>query len=100
MTHDPIEAIEQRDQGFQRLSDLTKICFFWAAGLLALFSVVAAVTIPGSSQNTPTTTPTNTGNTSLAPNTGDDDQPVLQGPAAGSIQQGATRPIAVSGGSH
>jgi hypothetical protein len=100
VVHNPSEAIEQRDLGFQRLSDLTKICFFWAAGLLALFSVIAAVTIPGSSQNTLTATPTSTGGTSQAPITGDDDQPVLQGPATGTFQPGAGRPVVVSGGSH
>jgi hypothetical protein len=92
----PIEAIEQRDQGFQKLRDLTRICFLWSAGLLALFSVIAAVTIPGQSQNTTTTT-TTSDDTSIAPTT-DDGQ--LQGPATGSFQPGGGRPIAVSGGSH
>jgi hypothetical protein len=93
----PIEAMEQRDQGFQKLRDLTRICFLWSAGLLALFSVIAAVTIPGQTQNSPTT-PTSADDTSLVPTT-DDGQP-LQGPAAGSFQRGGLRPIAVSGGSH
>jgi len=39
---DQIDAIEQRDQGFQKLRDLTRIAFFWSAGLLALCSVIAA----------------------------------------------------------
>lgn len=94
MVRHPIEAIEQRDQGFQKLRDLTRICFLWSAGLLALFSIVAAVTIPGQSQNSPSTS----ADTSLAPTT-DDGQP-LQGPATGSFQPGGGRPIAVSGGSH
>jgi hypothetical protein len=93
----PIEAMEQRDQGFQKLRDLTKICFLWSAGLLALFSVVAAVTIPGQTQNSPSSS-TNPDDTSLVPTT-DDDQP-LQGPATGTFQPGGGRPIAVSGGSH
>jgi hypothetical protein len=96
VVHDPSEAIEQRDQAFQRLSDLTKICFFWSGVLLALFSVIAAVTIPGQSQNISGTTP-NLGDTSTAPTT-DDDQP-LQGPGIGTFQPGGGRPIAVSGGS-
>jgi hypothetical protein len=94
-----MEAIEQRDQALQKLQDLTTICFVWAAGLLAVFSVVAAVTIPGSSPNTLLTAPANSGDTSLAPTTDDDDQP-LQGPAVGSVQPGAGRPVVVSGGSH
>ena len=98
MLRHPIEAIEQRDQGFQKLRDLTRICFLWSAGLLALFSIIAAVTIPGQSQNS-TTTSTNPGDTSLAPTTNDDGQP-LQGPTTGSFQPGGGRPIAVSGGSH
>jgi hypothetical protein len=98
MVRHPIEAMEQRDQGFQKLSDLTRIVFFWCAGLLALFSVIAAVTIPGQSQNT-SNTPANPGDTSFAPATTDDGQP-LQGPATGSFQPGGGRPIAVSGGSH
>jgi hypothetical protein len=93
----PIEAIEQRDQGFQKLRDLTRMCFFWSAGLLALFSVVAAVTIPGQSQNS--ASPSNgTFDSSTAPTT-DDSRP-LQGPVAGSFQPGGGRPIFVSGGSH
>lgn len=97
MIRHPIEAMEQRDQGFQKLRDLTKICFLWSAGLLALFSVVAAVTIPGQTQNS-TSTSTNPDDTSLVP-TNDDGQP-LQGPATGTFQPGGGRPIAVSGGSH
>src|ERR1700730_15850893 len=96
VAQDPNEAIEQRDQAFQRLSDLTKICFFWSGVLLALFSGIAAVTIPGQSQNIPGTTP-NLGDTSAAPTT-DDDQP-LPGPGMGTLQPGGGRPIAVPGGS-
>jgi hypothetical protein len=93
----PIEAMEQRDQGFQKLRDLTKICFLWSAGLLALCSVIAAVTIPGQSQNNASTS-SNTVDTSTTP-TNDDGEP-LQGPATGTFQPGGGRPIAVSGGSH
>lgn len=73
------------------------MCFLWSAGLLALFSVVAAVTIPGQGQNSPSA-PTNSGDGSTATTT-DDGQP-LQGPVAGTFQPGGGRPIAVSGGSH
>jgi hypothetical protein len=97
MVRYPIEAMEQRDQGFQKLRDLTKICFLWSAGLLALCSVIAAVTIPGQSQNNASTS-SNTVDTSTTPTT-DDGEP-LQGPATGTFQPGGGRPIAVSGGSH
>ena len=96
MAEDQIDAIEQRNQGFQKLQDLTTICFVWAVGLLALFSVIAAVTIPGQSQNTGTSN--NPTDTSIAPTT--DDGQTFQGPVAGSFQPGGGRPIAVSGGSH
>jgi hypothetical protein len=96
---DPTEAIEQRDLGLQRLRDLTRICFFWAAGLLALFSVVAAATIPGSTQNS-TSASTNPVGLSVAPTRENDDDQRLQGPATGSFQPSAGRPVAVSGGSH
>jgi len=97
---DPADAIEQRDLGLQRLRDLTRICFFWAAGLLGLFSVVAAVTIPGSTQNN-TSASTNPVNLSVAPTReNDDDHQTLQGPATGSFQPANGRPVAVSGGSH
>jgi hypothetical protein len=96
VTGDQIDAIEQRDQGFQKLQDLTTICFVWAVGLLALLSVVAAVTIPGQTQNTGTSN--NPTDTSIAPTT--EDGQTFQGPVAGSFQPGGGRPIAVSGGSH
>ena len=89
--------MEQRDQGFQKLSDLTRICFLWSDELLALYYVIAAVTIPAQTQNSPTT-PTSADRPSLVPKT-DDGQP-RQGPGAGSFQTGGGRPIAVSGGSH
>jgi len=91
-----MDAIEQRDQGFQKLRDLTRIAFFWSAGLLALCSVIAAVTIPGQTQNASTSN--NPTDSSIAPTTDDDES--FQGPVAGSFQPGGGRPIAVSGGSH
>ena len=50
MAPEPIEAIIQRDQAMQKLRDLTWACFMWAAGMVAVFSVIAAVTLPGQSQ--------------------------------------------------
>jgi hypothetical protein len=96
---DPIRAIEKRDQGLQKLSDLTKAFFFGALGLLAIFSVIAAVTIPGKSQTSsdvaaiPVTSDSSTSQAT-------DDQSQLRPPATGSFKSGSGRPIAVSGGSH
>jgi hypothetical protein len=96
---DPIRAIEQRDQGLQKLSDLTKAFFFGALGLLAVFSVIAAVTNPGKGQTS--------SNVAAIPITSDsstsqatDDHMQPQPPPAGSFKSGSGRPIAVSGGSH
>jgi hypothetical protein len=100
MVRDQIEAIEQRDQGLQKLSDLTKNIFYWALGALAVFSVVAAVTNPGQSPgstNSPTSPVSFDGSTSEF---GGDDGQQLQGPTQGSFQPSYSAPVAVSGGSH
>jgi hypothetical protein len=99
MVRDQIEAIEQRDQGFQKLHDLTKTCFYWAVGLLAAFSVIAAVTNPGQSQGSSNASPSQAnfdGSTSQFT----DDGQQLQAPAQGSFQPSYSRPVVVSGGSH
>jgi hypothetical protein len=95
----PIEAIEQRDRAMQKLRDLTWACFLWAAGMVAVFGVIAAATLPGatpgnaSNQTSPDTSNTSSGVFS------DDGQ--LQPPAAGTFQTaGGSPPLAVSGGSH
>lgn len=82
--------IEQRDDGLQKLRDLTIATFCWALGLLAVFSVIAAVTIPGQSA---------TASTTAASQVTDSGQ--LQGPDEGSLQPagGGAVPLAVSGGS-
>lgn len=99
MVRDQIEAIEQRDQGLQKLHDLTKTCFYWAVGLLAAFSVIAAVTNPGQSQGSSNASNASDGSSSST-NFFTDDGEQLQAPAQGSYQPSYSRPIAVSGGSH
>lgn len=99
MVRDPIAAIEERDQGLQKLRDLTKACFFWSAGLVAAFSVIAAVTIPGQSQ-TSSTSPTSQADSNTSTSQPADDNQ-LQGPVAGSFQPGGGgRPFVATGGSH
>ena len=86
-----IEAIEQRDQGLEKLGDLTRACLFVATALLAGFSVIAAVTIPGQRQASASSATTT--------QTADSGQR-LQGLPSGSLHRSAGRPVAVSGGSH
>jgi hypothetical protein len=101
MASEPIEAMEQRDRAMQKLQDLTWACFLWAAGMVAVFSVIAAATIPGQTQspaNANTSTGTDTSSSSASTFT-DDGQ--LQAPANGSFQSGGYNPpLVVSGGSH
>lgn len=100
MAQEPIEAMEQRDRGMQKLRDLTWACFLWAAGMVAVFSVIAAATLPGQSQNSSGATPgSDPANSSASVFTDDGGQ--LQPPADGSFQNSGGRPpLAVSGGSH
>jgi hypothetical protein len=99
MAQQPFEAIEQRDRAMQKLHDLTWACFMWAAGLVAVFSVIAAVTLPGQSQSSANTAPSFDTSNSSAPTFTDDGQ--LQPPAQGSFQSGGgSPPLVVSGGSH
>ena len=97
MVRNQIEAIEQRDQALLKLSDLTRGSLFVATALLAAFSVIAAVTIPGQSQATASTA-TTAGDDAAAQTSYSGQR--LQAPASGSLQRGSGRPIAVSGGSH
>jgi hypothetical protein len=104
MVRDQIEAIEQRDQGLQKLSDLTKNIFYWALGLLAVFSVTAAVTNPGQSPGSSSSSTSQAGfddSTTQTQFTDDgQQQQQLQAPTQGSYQPSYSRPVAVSGGSH
>jgi hypothetical protein len=97
VVRDQIEAIEQRDQALLKLSDLTRACLFVATALLAAFSVIAAVTIPGQSQAIATTS--SNSSDGLITETSDSGQP-LQAPTTGPVRRGSGSPIAVSGGSH
>lgn len=99
MVRAPIKAIEQRDQALQKLGDLTRACFFGALGLLAIFSVTAAVTNPGKSQTTSDIAATPI-TSDISTSQAADDHAPLQRPVAGSFKSGSGRPIAVSGGSH
>ena len=102
MAHEPmvpIEAIEQRDRALQKLQDLTWAVFLWAAGMVAVFSVIAAATLPGQSQGTPSGAAGTDSSTTSASSVTDDGG--LQPPAGGTVQAGGgSPPIAVSGGSH
>ena len=99
MTTEPIEAINQRDQALQKLHDLTWACFMWAAGLVAVFSVIAAATVPGQGQGGANNTPTSDQSNSSTSIFTDDGQ--LQAPVGGSFQSnGGSPPVVVSGGSH
>ena len=89
MPGQPESLIEQRNDGLQRLRDLTIASFCWALGMLAVFSVIAAVTIPGQGAVAPSSA------TSSATDAGQ-----LQGPEDGSFRPaGGGMPVAVSGGS-
>lgn len=95
----PIEAIEQRDRAMQKLRDLTWACFVWAAGMVAVFSVIAAATLPGQSQGSPNSSTGTDSSSSSASTFTDDGQ--LQPPVGGSFQSaGGSPPLVVSGGSH
>ena len=99
MAPEPLEAIIQRDQAMQKLRDLTWACFLWAAGMVAVFSVIAAATVPGQAQGTANTPTTSDQSNSSASTFTDDGQ--LQPPVSGTFQGGGgSPPLAVSGGSH
>jgi hypothetical protein len=99
MAPEPIEAMMQRDQAMQKLRDLTWACFLWAAGMVAVFSVIAAATVPGQAQAGTNAPPTSDQSNSSASTFTDDGQ--LQPPVSGSFQSaGGNPPMAVSGGSH
>jgi hypothetical protein len=95
----PIEAIEQRDRALQKLRDLTWACFLWAAGMVAVFGVIAAATLPGATPgNASNQTGSDTSNSSSSV-FNDDGQ--LQPPAGGTFRSaGGSPPLVVSGGSH
>ncbi len=99
MALEPVDAIEQRDRALQKLQDLTWAIFLWAAGLVAVFSVIAAATLPGQSQSSPASSAGADTSSSSASAFTDDGQ--LQAPVVGTLQPGGdSPPLVVSGGSH
>ena len=97
----PVEAIEQRDRAMQKLRDLTWACFLWAAGMVAVLSVIAAATLPGQAQNTAGSSSGSDASNSSSSVFNDDGGQQLQPPANGSFQSGGgSPPLVVSGGSH
>jgi hypothetical protein len=99
MVKAPIEAIEQRDRAMQKLRDLTWACFLWAAGMVAVFAVIAAATVPGATPGN-ASNPTSSDN-SNAPSGVFSDDGQLQPPDGGTFQTaGGSPPLVVSGGSH
>jgi len=100
-----IHPAVQRDLSLQRLRDLTFAFAAGAAGLLGVFSIIAATTVPGHSDAAAA------GSTATDPNqdgffqSGDDSNNngeggVLQPPAQAPVRQPAAQaPVAVSGGS-
>jgi hypothetical protein len=99
-----IRPADQRDLSLQRLRDLTFACAAGAAGLLGIFSIVAATTVPGHGDGGATAaaaTGPSQGDVSKAVDdsnsgTGGQLQPPAQAPVG---QPAAQAPVAVSGGS-
>jgi len=103
MTVPAIHPAVQRDLSLQRLRDLTFACAAGAAGLLGVFSIVAAITIPGHTEGGATATAaadSNAGFSQPADDHGTADGGQLQPPAqAPARQPAAAAPHVVSGGS-
>ncbi len=100
----------QRDLSVQRLRDLTFASAAAAAGLVGVFSIVAAITVPGHSDAGGTGANTTTDTTATDPNQSSFSQPAgddsttdggqLQPPAQAPVSQPvAAAPHVVSGGS-
>ncbi|HXJ47958.1 MAG TPA: hypothetical protein VNF91_02200 [Candidatus Acidoferrum sp.] len=98
-----IHPAVQRDLSLQRLRDLTFACAAGAAGLLGVFSIVAATTIPGHTDGGATAAAAGGSNAGFSQSSGDDGtanggqlQPPAQAPAR---QPAVVVPHVVSGGS-
>jgi hypothetical protein len=99
MVKAPIEAIEQRDRAMQKLRDLTWACFLWAAGMVAVFAVIAAATVPGATSSSASNSTSSDNSNASSGAFSDDGQ--LQPPTGGTFQTaGGSPPRVVSGGSH
>jgi hypothetical protein len=107
MSGQAIHPAVQRDLSLQRLRDLTVASAAGAAGLLGVFSIIAATTVPGHSDGGGTAT---TATTATDPNQSSFSQPgggvsttgggEFQRPGQGSVSQvGSSAPHVVSGGS-
>jgi len=103
----PIHPSVQRDRSLQRLRDLTYAIAAGAAGLLGVFSIIAAVSVPGQTDAGGTAS---TGTTATDPNQSIFSLPAggvsttgggeFQRPGQGSVSQGGSAaPHVVSGGS-
>ena len=99
MVKAPIEAIEQRDRAMQKLRDLTWACFMWAAGMVAVFAVIAAATVPGATSGSASNSASSDNSNASSGVFSDDGH--LQQPDGGTFQTaGGSPPLVVSGGSH
>lgn len=104
MSNPTVHPAVQRDLSLQRLRDLTLACAAGAAGLLGVFSIIAATTVPGHGDGAATATtatgPNQGGFSQQAEGSGSGDGGVLQPPALAPVRQpSAQLPVAVSGGS-
>ena len=100
MAQYPIAPAALRDRNLQLLRDLTFAIGAVGAGLLGLFAIVAATTVPGHSDSGQAAagnqTASNT-NASTDPANNGDDQ--FQPPSQGAFGPAASAPHVVSGGS-
>jgi len=103
MSAPAIHPAVQRDLSLRRLRDLTFACTAAAAGLLGVFAIVAATTIPGHSDGGATATAAADSNGGVSQPGADDsaaDTGPLQPPAQAPVRQPAVAaPHVVSGGS-
>ena len=99
-------AVHRRDRALNLMNDLTVAVAIAATGLLGMFAIIAAATIPGHSGGTALAA-TGSGSTEAGGDTSGGTSggtsswfPNLQQPGDGSVSQGgSTAPVAVSGGS-
>ena len=97
----PPPSVQHRDRGLSLLRDLTVAVAIGATGLLGVFAIVAATTIPGhaaSGASPSDSSGAQTGGGSAS--TGFGGQTQLHPPDGGGFTQGgSTTPIVVTGGS-
>jgi hypothetical protein len=95
MVRTPATASSDRDSALLLLRELTKASAIVATILLAAFSLIAAMTIPGNSKAASSgSTPSATTGNQVASDDGE-----LQPPSNGQVQAGGGVPVAVTGGS-